>query len=360
MRGINKVTSRQMALFTFIAQTGVGITTLPSILAKDVGHDGWISVSVTGILAIILSMLFVVLLKRYSDKSIYEINRFIFGKVIGTAFNILLVLYLLAAAAAGVRVFSLFLRLTLLPMTPPGMLAAFVLLPSVYLVWQGLKTVIRFKYISVLSYVVAVTYVVLISSELKISYLMPVGEAGLMPILYSIKTSFFAYIGLELVVFFFPEITDKNKTMKWHIFASVFSMLFLSIIVVATTSLFGENLVKIFTIPLFNLARVYNAPILERVDLYIVALWFVAMGCSMRAYMFAAFYSLQKVFNIKRSKPFLIIFFVVLVSLSRIPRDINESFLFLEAINFAGIGVTAFLILCLVLSFIRKKGVNSR
>ena len=358
MNGGNSVTSRQMALFTFVTQTGLGVITLPTVMAKEVGHDGWISLLISGVIAVILSVLFAVLLKKYSNKGIYDINKLIFGKIIGNVLNFLLVLYLLLAAMRGVRVFTLFLRLTVLPLSPPSAVSPFVMLPSVYLVWQGLKYVCRFKYITVLSYIVALLFMALFIGQLRGSFLMPIGEAGINQILSSIKTSLPAFIGLELIVFLFPEIVNKKKAFRWHLLAIILSTLFFIIVVATSTSLFGENFLKVQTIPLFNMSRSYNAPIIERVDIYIISLWFVVMGCSMRAYMFTAFYSLQKVFKLKKTKVLLIIYFTFLVLFSRLPRDINEAFMFLNVTNYIGIGVSVFFILCLCLSFVRKKGVK--
>lgn len=119
--------------------------------------------------------------------------------------------------------------------------------------------------------------------------------------------------------------------------------MFSMIIVVTSTALFGANLLQVQTIPLFNLGRVFNAPILERVDLYLIALWFAIMGCSMRAYMFAAYYSLQKVFKFKDSKGLVLSLFAGLILLSKIPKDVNEAFAFRQTISLVGIGISLFL-----------------
>jgi len=99
-----------MALFTFVCQTGIGSIILPTTLAKEVGHDGWISVFATGILSIAVAALLGLLLKKSSGKGILDINKEVYGKVTGTAFNILIFAYLLFTASAGVSIFVIFLR----------------------------------------------------------------------------------------------------------------------------------------------------------------------------------------------------------------------------------------------------------
>ena len=359
MRGSDNVTSRQMALFIFIAQTAIGITMLPSVLANQVGHDGWLSVIIAGFISTIAGVLVVMLLNRYSNKGIYEITQLLFGRFAGGLVNILLMIYIIIAAAISVRIFSLFLRITLFPRTPPVVMSTFILLPSVYLVWQGLKNVCRFKYITVISYLSLVMYMALIADKIRPTFLMPIGEAGAASIFNSVGKTFVAFVGVELVAFLYPAITDKKKTMKWIIAANAASTLFLALVVAVSTAVFGENLLKIFSIPLFNLARVYHAPVLERLDLYFAGLWFIVMGCAMRAYMYTGFYSLQEVAKLKKSKLMIVLFFALLILLSRIPRDINDVFVYFERVSQIGIGVILFLILCLGLSYIIRKGVKS-
>ena len=348
-----------MAVLTFVTLTGLGVVSLPSALAKEAGHDAWISLLISGLLATIVSVLLAVLLNRYVDKDIYDINKYIFGSIIGTFLNLLLFSYLIMAAARGVRVFTLFLRLTVLPMSPPVAISPFVLLPSIYLVYQGVKYIARFKYLSGISYLLVLLFMVLLLDQLKFSFLLPVGEAGITPILSSIPISFQAFIGLELIVFLFPLITNKSKAFIANTAAIVLSLLFFLMVMVVSTALFGAEFLSIQTIPLFNMARSYNAPIVERVDLYIVALWLIVMGCAMRAYMFTAYYSLEKLFRVKKSPISLGLFFVALVALSRIPRDINQAFMFLELSNYIGIAVLLYFVFCLLLSFVRTKGVKS-
>jgi len=347
----------QMMRFTFVCQTGIGVISLPTLLAKEVGRDGWISILMTGIAAIFLSSLFVVLLRRYSDKCIYDITKFIFGKIIGTIINTLIFVYLLIAASAGLMVFLTYLKITLFPLTPSVVMAPLIILPSIYMVWQGMKTVARFKLFTLFSYVTVIIYIILIVKEMRFSFLLPIGEAGVIPLISSMKTSFFTFLGFELITVFYSEISDKKNALKFHVLANLFSMLFILFIVLACTATFGENLLAVLNIPLFNLSRIYNAPIIERVDLYLVSAWFIAMGCSIRAYMMAAYYSIGKVFRLKKSRLFYTLFISVFIGISLLAEDINFIFSILDIINIAGMGVVILLILCLLISMFKKTGV---
>ena len=353
----NTITAKQMMRFTFICQTGVGVINLPALLAKEVGHDGWISVAVSGIIAMFLASLIVVLLRRYFDKSIFDITRLIFGKIIGFIINALLCIYFFLVASSGLMMFLNYLKITLFPNTPSIVMAPLTMLPSVYMVWQGTKTVARFKSIALFSYMLVIIYLILLIKEMRFSFLLPVGESGLPALFSSLKTAFFAYIGLELIAVFYPEISDKENALKYHVRATVYSMLFVMLVVVACTALFGENFLSVLNIPLFNLSRVFHAPIIERVDVYLISAWLLAVGCSTRAYLMAAYYSIEKVFKLKKSRIFYTLFICADIGLSQLIVDINKAFMILDIIGWVGIGVIIFIILCLVLSMFRKNGV---
>ena len=356
MNGANAITSRRMALFTFVCQTGIGIITLPTDLASEVGHDGWISVVITGFLAIIVAALIAFLLKKNPGIGVLDANKAVFGKVIGSGLNFLIFIYLLIAASAGARIFVCFLRIAYFPLTPLLIMSFLILMPSFYMVWHGLKTVARFKIFTLAAYVVILVYIIMIYEDIRLTFLMPVGEAGIIPLLYSIKTTYFSFIGLELIAVFYAEITDKEEALKWHILSNFFTMLFLLIITAVTTAVFGEKFLPDLNMTLFNLFRIYNIDVFERVDLFIIATWFFAMSCSIRAYMMASWYSIVKICKDKKKFFIYFIYIVMLIAISRIPKDINQVYSFLYIINYSGMGITVFFILSLFISAVKTKG----
>lgn len=360
MQGSNSIKPIQLALVVFIAQTGIGIITLPSSLAKDAGHDGWISIIISGIAILIFSILIFLLLNRYKDKSIYDITRFIFGNMVGTGINTLLILYQLLAVVTGISLFTYYIHITLLQQTPAWALAPVITLPSFYLVWQGLKNMSRFLYISISAYFFIIIYLLVLHSEYRLSFLLPVGEAGISGILSGMKPSFFAFIGFELIIFFYPYIQDRTRILKWYLIASLGSLLFFLLTTACITAIFGEHLLAIFAIPFFNFSRVYNTPIFERIDIYLIAIWFLPMACSMRNYLFAAFDGLQKVFMLKKTRILYLFYFFVVEALSLLPKDLNQVLKLIEIVNLVCMGIAPFLLLCLLLSYIRKKGVTTK
>ena len=354
----HKITSSQLMTFILATQVGTGILTLPSDLAKIVGHDGWISVLLVGIIATFSSIIIVKLMERYKNQSIYGINKLLYGKYLGTAINIILLLYFIIVAAVNVRIFLIVVRSMVLKSTPPLILTIFIIIPSFYLVWYGLKSLCRFN-ITVYFSMFAVVFLLLLTSKFfKLTFLMPFGEAGLNQITSGAFSTFYSLLGFEIITVIYPYITDKDKTVKYMAGANIISVLFSATLVITTTAFFGENMLKHLVFPLFSLARSYKAPILERIDLYIIALWFPPLAMSVRAYLFATYNTINKVFDIRRKTLCLVLLIAAVIILSRIPKSMAELYIYVGYANIFGIIIIGFFVLSYVFSFINNKNIS--
>lgn len=352
------ITSNQLRTFVISAQVGIGILVLPSKLAGDTGHDGWISIVLAGIISISAAIIIVKLLQLYNDKSIYEINKVIFGVYVGNTINYLILFYLLFATAIGIRIFASVINITILRLTPPIILSIYVLIPTLYLMWYGLKPICRFANLIYLIMFIIIIFFLLISKYLRLTLLLPVGDAGLYQIIKGVFPSMFALLGFELTAIIYPNITDKNRVLKNVIWANVISVIYILLNVLVITSLFSETMTSNLVFPFFTLARSYKAPIFERIDMYFIALWFPAMAISLRAYFFSTHYSINKIFNIKKTTLSLIILTICSVLLSRIPKDFNEVNTYSDILNIIGLGFITYIIICYFIAVISKKGVQ--
>lgn len=354
------ITSKQLMVLIISTQIGVGILFLPAILAKNTGHDGWISILLGGILSILALIIILILLKRYSDKSILDINQLLYGKYLGKFINMIFLSYIYFSAVVSLRLFGEIVQLTVMKLTPPIILTFFIFIPTTYVTWYGLKVICRFSNIILFIILCVFLYWLLIYKNFRIFFLMPIGEAGMEQILKSIYPSFFAYLGFELVAIVYPYISDKEKTMKYAVTANIISTAFHTFIVIITTGVYGETMIRKLVFPIFSMASIYKAPVLDRLDLFFISLWFPAMVCSFSVYFFSAYHVINKMFNIKKNLGFYAFFIFITILLSRIPKDFVDSLKFMKLLNTYGIIVISFLVICTLFSFINKRGVRKK
>ena len=185
----NTFTARQMALFLVSAQVGLGMIVLPSTLAQKLGHDGWLAVLLTGALSTAVALPLGLLVRRHGGKSIYEINRALFGRIAGTVLNVALLVYLNFLTIMAIRLFTEFIQLYQLGFTPAIAAAVLVIAPTYYVVSQGLQPLSRFSVflLVVLAAIVALSF--LVHGDIRTSFLRPVGAAGWRPSSAACRTS---------------------------------------------------------------------------------------------------------------------------------------------------------------------------
>jgi len=351
----NKITSKQLGIFILTAQIGFGFLTLPAALARDVGHDGWISILAAGLISSLAIIAIVLLLQKYAGKSIFELSPRLFGKLPGKAINLFLLLYLSYSMVLSFRIFTEFITLYTLNLTPGLIVAVLIITPTAYLLQYGLKPLTRFSYFIFLILFFILVLAFLVAAKIRWTFLMPVGAAGITSLGKSLGTTFIAYIGFELVAFVYPYVVDRENTLKWVLGANLVSMAVFILVFLVTTGLFGENLLKTQLIPLFELARYYQMPFVERTDLLFVLLWFPLVESVFLTYSFAVHDGLRRVFAIKNRRLFFPFFIAAIILLSRIPTDLVQTLAAANLVTIGGIIVVGFLIFCYLFSFAKQK-----
>jgi spore germination protein (amino acid permease) len=359
----NEISSGQVFIFVVSAQIGFGILSMASTLAEDVDHDGWIAIVLAGIVTAILICLVVATLKRFNNISIMEINNIIFGKYIGRFFSILAIAYLTYATVLMLRNFNDIIRMSALRLTPPLVLTSFIIIPIIYMSWYGLKYICRYSTIKVILVIVVVLYYMLLLKYFRFTFLQPIGASGIKKIIKVSFSPFTSFIGYELLTFIYPYIKDKKKLLKSALYANAFTVVFYVITVTFLTGFFGEIMLEQLNYPIFSLARAYRAPIFERLDLFFISLWFPIMLSTVLTYYFCTYNSLKKLFNIENNKPkskiLIWCFTIVVILLSRLPKDMIQLSSLFDQLGYISTGYVGYIFICYLLSFIKRGNKNN-
>ncbi|MBU3185906.1 GerAB/ArcD/ProY family transporter [Clostridium estertheticum] len=354
----NQISSGQLMGFIVSIQIGTGALTVPSELAKACGHDGWISILIYGLIITTVISLIIRLMCRYNNKSIYEIDKLLYGKNIGNLLNLLIVLYLWYCTCISLRSYTNAIHIHLLRSTPTLVLCIFTIIPTYYLAWYGIKYVARFSLMIYLSISFCFLLFFLVFKELRFSFLMPLGQGGIEGIKASFSPCIFAFLGYEVISVIYPEITNKKKAMKYAIFANIITTIFCILLLIVTTSFFGEEMLKKSLYPTITLARSYRAPIIERMDILFLAMWLPVIAMTTRGYFCITYYSINKLLNLKKKGIYLFVFTAITILLSIVPKSISQISNYSNVMLISGTIFSMFLVICYLFSFIRKKGVK--
>lgn len=352
------INSNQMIVFILSSQIGVGILTLPGKLAEKTGHDGWLSIIISTLICSIIITIMVLLLKRFNNKSIIQINNLLYGKYLGAFFNLYIILYFIFTASILFRSFIDIVQITTLNYTPVILLSCVLLAPTIYLIIYGLQPLCRYSVIIYLVITVTILLFLLNANSFKFTFLMPLGESGLYKIIDSTKLSTISFIGFELVSVIYPYVSDKDQILKKSLLANLITGLFYTSIVIATTALFGENFLERLVYPLFSLSRTYNVPVFERLDLFYVSLWIPAMAGTTRMYLYSSNLALRDFLRLKPKKIYVFMNVLLVIILSRIPSNFLDVENYSNYLSIISMSVMAFIVFSYFFSFINKRGVS--
>lgn len=352
------ITSAQLMAFIVSAQIGIGILSLPSILAQKIGHDGWIPTLISGIGGLAVIIVIMLLLKRYVNKTIFEINISLYGRIFGFILNICFVFYLLFITGITTRVFVEVINIISLKYTPPLVITVLILIPTIYGISKGLKVICRFACLLFIAYFILLLTILLVIDDLRFTYIMPIGKAGLIPIVKSMKYNIYSYLGFELVTLIYPNIKNKEKATKFMVISIIFTTLYYTIVVLVSTMLFGEVKLSMLLFPVYNIEQVIEVPIIERLDTVYILFWFPTMAAAIRAYFFTSCYSISMLFNIKRNKMLIFVILIIEIIISRIPKDFEAMQRYTNYSGDFGITIISIIIITFLISLFRKKGAN--
>ncbi|MEK3912879.1 endospore germination permease [Paenibacillus sp. FSL H7-0331] len=113
---------RQFAWLTAALLSGGGLISTQQVLFRIGYSDAWSAYMLPVLYVIGVAALFTMLVKRFPNKHLFEINKIVFGSVIGTIVNLILLFHLWLILTRDLSTFGKFIGITLLPNTPGEMI----------------------------------------------------------------------------------------------------------------------------------------------------------------------------------------------------------------------------------------------
>ncbi|MDT8717994.1 GerAB/ArcD/ProY family transporter [Clostridium sp. 19966] len=352
---LNQITSKQLISFIISSQIGLGIITLPSILAKEIGHDGWISVLLSGLAAIMIIFPIMKLLNRFPGKSILDINTILYGKIIGSILNLIFIIYLLASAGISSRSFGELINIIILQDTPQLVSYLLIMSPTLYFAAKGLKVICRFDNLLYFAHILIILPLLLVIKHVRFTYLQPVLQPGFLEVIKAVPCTIYSFLGFELITIFYPNVTNKEHTKRHVISGIAYVMMYFIIITAFSVLLFGEDKLKLIVFPIFYIEEATRVPIIERLDLFFIMVWVPTMAASVRAYFFSSYYCLTKVFHVERTKMLIAIVMIITVIIGRIPRNFESLFDYMGYNSVFGMINIGIILLSFLISCTKKR-----
>ncbi len=206
----------QLLFILLIFEVSSAILYTPARVAALAGPDSWFAVSLGDVFYGLLVLLVAVALgKRFPAQVFTEYLPEILGKVPGKLLAAAYALMFIHFGSLLLNEGSTFIQLTLLNLTPPAVLETVLAAMAIYGAYLGIEVIARENGMVLPIWMLMVFLLLaLAASEMNFSYLKPVFENGLLPVL---RAGLF-HSGWRGEVFFllmlYPYLNQKHEALK--------------------------------------------------------------------------------------------------------------------------------------------------
>ncbi|HWO98431.1 MAG TPA: spore germination protein [Bacillus sp. (in: firmicutes)] len=325
----DRITTAQAAIIVINAILGTGILTLPRTSVEKVKTpDVWLSVIIGGLVAMIAGVIIVKLSQKFPQKTFYQYNQDIIGKWAGGLLSLLIVCFFSITSAYQVRSMAEVTGLLLLEGTPTLAIIMPFMWIGLYLIMGGINSIARLFEIIFPITVFLFLLVAFMSFKLfEIDHLRPVLGLGVIPVLKGVKTTSFAFIGPEIMLFLLAFMQQPNKAVKAVLVGISIPLIFYVITVVMVIGALSVDGVVTRTWPTIDLIRSFEMPglIFERFESMLLIVWIMQLFSTFTIAYYVAALGLAQLFQ-RNIRPFMYGLLPVIYIIAVIPKNINDFF----------------------------------
>lgn len=255
------------------SQIGVGLFNFERYVFQAAGHDAWISVVIAAVGTHLLTWMNTRMLEKYDSTDYFGIHFDLFGKWIGSILASFYLVYLTFAVGTILINYVEVVQAWIFPDFPSWLLVSILLLLTIYAGFGGIRVIIG---MTVLGFVAILVTAVLFYYPVKYavwSQLLPIMETEPMKVMNGALRMSFTLAGAEILLFLYPFIRNKQKTMLYSQFSVLFSNMVYLIIMMIAIIYFSPCQLRRAIWPSINLLKIIKFSYLERLEFIVVSVW---------------------------------------------------------------------------------------
>lgn len=321
-----------MLLPNLIFGKAIGITA--GVIARKIGADTWLSMTIGFLLGIIVMLLITYLCSKFPDKTIIQFSEELCGKWIGRVIGVMLALFFIMVYGASANVMTMHIREYFLPETPFLLICLLYTFLCMYGVLLGVEVVVRFSLLAlVMTILITVAMVTGTLEDLKFINLFPIMDNGL---LKNISTSYYIFGDIAMAVlsvgFFYPMLNKKKKVISLTFWTMLITTCMVVVWPLFETMVMGPNMMKQYVVVCMQQIRCARlTKYLPRYELVMVSFFTFSVFIQSAAMFHCAKHSIKQVTGIKKDWFILAPLTVILVFVTYfMARDDNKYINFLS------------------------------
>ncbi|PWK07862.1 GerAB/ArcD/ProY family transporter [Tumebacillus permanentifrigoris] len=283
-------------------QVGVGVLGFHRLIAKYVRQDAWIAIVIAGLAVHLILWVMVATLRMFDSSDLYGIHDAVWGKWLGRVLNALYTAMLAAPTLVIIETYIEVIQTWISVDIPSWFVSLSLLLLVIYGVLGGLRIIVGFCLLSVLSTIWLVLLAYYPLQYAVWSHLLPVFEAKLPDLLTAVQKMALTLSGFEIIYFVYPFVRDKHHAYRYsQIAALITNLIYLIAMLTATVYFSQEQLLHNIWAQL-SILKIIQLPFLERFEYLIIPLWVLVILPNMLLYTWATTRGLKHVFHLSQKK----------------------------------------------------------
>lgn len=308
----DKVSTYMVFYLIASVQVGIGILSFQSRIIKHAGHDAWISVLVAGlVIHLLIWMLYVVL--KGVDGDLVEVNKKVFGKVIGLLFTIIFMAYFVLGATLVIRNYVEVVQVWMFPQMRIWSILLLILPLIFYIINGGFRVVVG---ICFLGFIVPAILMVSFLFPLKytnVNLILPLFDHSMRDILLSANEATLSFIGISALLVYFPFIKEKERSQKFAHFGNLTTTLIYTVLALITFMYYNQPQLSTIKWPTLDMWKIIELPFVARFEYAGISTWFLVILPNVILFLWGASRLVNRQFRLSQYKAtilFLVIVFI--------------------------------------------------
>lgn len=338
---------------------GVGILTLPKDLAAvTIAADGWVSIAVGGIIAIMITWAIAKFTANFPHQPFISFASTIATKPVAIFMTLLFAISALCITSYQVRKIADISKEYLFTRTPVEVIALAFLLVIVYAVSGSRAGIFRLNMMFLpIILIIALLVFVFTLQWFKLGNVLPVFKTSFNGYAKGMGTSVISYMGYGIVLFYTslvrkPEKVPKKAVMGMCIPIGLYLLLFIVCI-----GVFGNAVAANLLYPTIELAKQVQIPgeFFERFESIFFVIWIMAIFNTASITLDIAVFTLNSVFKNTKKVKIVFVLSPIIYIIAMFPQELTEVSTFGKVVSSVSVSymvaVVAFLF---ILGKIRK------
>ncbi|TDF93862.1 GerAB/ArcD/ProY family transporter [Paenibacillus piri] len=272
---------RQFSWLTASLLSGGGVVSIQQVLIRINSADAWMSYTIPTLYVAALSYVFSQMVRRFPGKNIFEITKILFGGLIGTIVNLILLVHLWLILIRDLSSFSKFIGITLLPNTPEEIVVMLFVCLLLYYGKTSVEVLARVNDVMFPLFVVMILVLpLMLVNESDHHSLLPVMTGSVKNFLSGNMISIGWYGDVFVMGAFLHTIWESKQVQASIRHGVILATMMIGIFLVMDVLVLGPNMPSNFLYPSYSLVQqIHITDFLDRMDLIILSVWFPVTAC---------------------------------------------------------------------------------